>query len=246
MERSAYQKMAEVETRHWWFSARRDIISTFLRNYFPKGKLNILDAGSGTGENLKMLSDFGKVSALEMDTDAAAYSRSVCPEADVKVGKLPADRSFFLDRDFDLVTMFDVLEHIEDDLAALISVKGLLKPGGILFITVPAFQWLFGPHDTELHHFRRYSLGELRDKVVKVGFKVERITYFNSLLFPAVVASRLADLVLNRRRAYGMNIPGQALNTMLYRIFRFERFILRGFSLPFGSSLLAIMRREKE
>ncbi len=243
MEKAAYTEMAEVENLHWWFSARREIITSCLRRYCSGEGLSILDAGSGTGGNLNLLAGFGRVSALEMDADAAAYSRTVCPAAKVSVGKLPVPAGALEGEPFDLVTMFDVLEHVEDDQAAVISAAAVLKPGGLLFVTVPAFQWLFGPHDAELHHFRRYTAGRLRTLAEKAGLKVEASSYFNFLLFPAVVASRAADLLLRRSKAYGMKLPAPALNGLLRGLFASERFLMKLLPLPFGSSVMMIARK---
>lgn len=245
MEKSAYKEMAEVENSHWWFLARRDIISRSLRSYFPAGGAEVLDAGCGTGGNLRLLSGFGRVRGLEMSPEAAEYSRGVLPGTEISTGALPENAREMAGHSFDLVVMLDVLEHINDDQAALLAVKDLLKPGGVLLVTVPAFQWLYGPHDEELHHHRRYSKATLKALASATGLKVERLTFFNFFLFPWVVLSRLGDLFMGRKKAYGMKIPFLFFNRVLYRIFSSESKLLGHMDLPFGSSLLGVFRKER-
>lgn len=244
MERSAYTEMAEIEDRHWWFSARREFIASLIRRFLSEKDADILDAGSGTGGNIGMLSSYGKVRALEMDAEAAAYSASRFPDAEVAVGSLPLSPSVFPGLSFGLITMLDVLEHVQDDAGAVASAAARLKPGGILLATVPAFQWLYGPHDRELHHFRRYEAAGLRGLSEAAGLRTEKISYFCSLLFPAVVVSRAADLLLKRNKAYGMKVPPAPMNAFLRGIFRAETRLLGGFTLPFGSSLVLVARKQ--
>jgi 2-polyprenyl-3-methyl-5-hydroxy-6-metoxy-1,4-benzoquinol methylase len=245
MERGAYKELAEVENLHWWFSARRSIVSALLSGYYAGGGAEILDVGSGTGGNLVMLSAFGKVSALEMDAEAAAYSRGVFPAAAVRVGALPESAADYAEGSFDLVTMLDVLEHIGPDQAAVRSAEKLLKPGGLLFITVPAFQCLFGPHDQEMHHFRRYSRAELAALAAASGLKLERLAFFSCFLFPLLAVSRALDILLKRKKAAGMRLPAHPINRFFYRVFLLERPLLKFMSMPFGSSLLLVLRKAR-
>lgn len=244
MERSAYTEMAEIEDRHWWFSARREIIASLLERFLGGKNEDILDAGSGTGGNIGTLSAFGKVRALEMDPEAAAYSASRFPGAEVAVGSLPLPASAFPGRTFGLIAMLDVLEHVKNDAEAVASAAARLKPGGLLLATVPAFQRLYGPHDRELHHFRRYDAARLREISEAAGLRTEMLSYFCSLLFPGVVLSRIADLLFRRKKAYGMKVPPAAMNDLLYRVFRSEKKLLRRFTLPFGSSLVLVARKQ--
>ena len=169
MNPAAYIEMAETESRHWWFLGRRAILSRVIANLALPQNSKILEVGCGTGGNLKMLAKFGEVSALEMDATAREIAAKKTNNLyDIRAGFCPDDIPFN-DQQFDLICMFDVLEHIEKDDETLTSLKKLLNKNGRILITVPAYQWLYGPHDEFLHHKRRYSAGELREKFSIAG-----------------------------------------------------------------------------
>ena len=149
MRPDMYQAMAKAEDTHWWFKGRRAIITDILKKMHLPKDAAILDAGSGTGGNLVMLSAFGKVYGMEMDEEARrlASKRGIVT---VEEGELP-EKIPFGDQRFDLVAMCDVLEHIEQDFSALTAIHARLKPSGKLLLTVPAFELLWGMHDT-MHH----------------------------------------------------------------------------------------------
>lgn len=241
MQPSAYQEMAESEGRHWWFTGRRAILSTLLARLALPREARILELGCGTGGNLAMLSAFGRVSALETDPAARALAAQKCAgRCEVRAGSCPGDIPFAA-RSFDLVCLFDVLEHIEEDVATLRSVAALLAPGGRAVVTVPAYRWLWSAHDELLQHKRRYSAGALRQAAGAAGLRVEQLSYFNTLLFPLAAAARLKDRLFNHRRATGSATPPAPINALLHRVFSSERFLVGRLPLPFGVSLLAVL-----
>ncbi|MCC8392680.1 class I SAM-dependent methyltransferase [Paraburkholderia sp. MMS20-SJTR3] len=243
MSPDAYLEMAETEAAHWWFRARRDVLRTLLDRLTLPRDARVLEVGSGTGGNLEMLAGFGTVSGLEMDATARALSaRKTGGQFDIRAGHCPDDVPFQRER-FDLICFFDCLEHIADDSASLARMQTLLTPGGRIVVTVPAGQKLWSAHDVFLHHFRRYSRASLQQCAAAAGYEVERISYFNTLLYPLAVAARWADRVLRRRRSSGDAIPPAPLNAALYRIFRAERHWLARAPLPYGVSLFAILRK---
>lgn len=244
MNPNAYLEMAETESRHWWFSGRRSIISCVIASMQLGAEAKILEIGSGTGGNLEMLSTFGTVSALEMDKTA----RSIAMEKtggrfNIYSGSCPSDIPF-TDEKFDLICLFDVLEHINEDVETLVAIKGLLSDSGKVIITVPAYRWLWGPHDEFLHHVRRYTRAELREKTIASGFSYMKLTYFNTLLFPLAAAMRLKDKLLSNKSASGTNIPFAPLNRILASIFSLERFLIGNLNFPFGVSLLCILQAD--
>lgn len=242
MSPDAYLEMARTETNHWWFKGRRAVLASLIADMALPGGARILEIGAGTGGNLSMLSAFGGISALEMDATARSIAmQKTGGRFDIRAGCCPGDIPFATAA-FDLVCLFDVLEHIEDDVAALVAVRTLLAAGGRALLTVPAYSWLWSAHDRHLHHKRRYAMAELRKKAVASGLFIEKISHFNTLLFPLVALGRLKDRLLDRSAATGTAIPPAPVNAFLSTLFAAERFLLRRGDLPFGASLLAVCR----
>jgi len=234
--------MAETETVHWWFVARRAILERQIVHLLPRNcEPSILEVGCGTGGNLEMLGRHGRVSAIEKDDvgRAIAIGRGTC--ADIRTGACP-DEIPFTGQSFDLICMFDVLEHIERDVETLSSLRPLLGTQGRMLITVPAYQWLWSSHDDFLHHKRRYSARTLRECIGQAGLVEERLTYFNTLLFPAIAAVRLKERLAPMENSSTADVPSPRLNAVLQGIFSREASILDRFNLPFGVSLLAVLR----
>ena len=242
MRAELYQQMREVEDRHWWFRGRRQIVSALLQRMTLGADTRILDLGCGTGGNLQMLAGFGEVTGVEMDAQAMelANERSIAP---VVSGSLPDDIPFE-PGSFHCITMLDVLEHVEQDVAGLASVHRLLIPGGHVLLTVPAFRFLWGPHDEEHHHHRRYRSGELRSGLKSAGFEVSHMSYFNTWLFPPIALVRLIHKWIPAGET-GMetSLPPAWLNRLLLGLFASERLLVTRGRLPFGVSLLAVARK---
>ena len=241
MQPSAYLDMAAVEETHWWFEGRRRVLAACIMQLGLGAEAKILELGSGTGGNLPLLSRFGRVVSVEMDETARKIAAVRHRGADIRGGALPYELPLAEEK-FDLVCMFDVLEHIEDDAAALLAARTHMAPGGALLITVPAYKALFGPHDEELHHKRRYERRELREKLVNAGFRLEKLSFINAALLPVAWILRQLDKILRRPHSSGTAMPPAPLNALFTAIFGAEARILHRASLPFGLSLLALAR----
>lgn len=236
--------MAELQATHWWYEGRRSILrGIFSALKLPKG-IKILEAGCGPGANLKMLSQFGEVSALEPEEFSIKYASEI---SGVKVlkGFLPEDIPF--SDDFDVVCAFDVLEHVDDDGAALRALFDKTKFGGYGVFTVPAYDFLWSKHDEINHHFRRYNKQSFEKLLISAGYEVRLISYYNFWLFPVAAIVRFAQKIFKKKdEGHDIKMPKSTLvNKLLCTIFSSEQYLLRCGSLPFGLSLIAVCQKPK-
>jgi SAM-dependent methyltransferase len=238
MERIVYDRMAELDQRHWWYRARREVLAALIRRRaLPPSGGRILEVGCGTGHNLAMLARFGAVEAIELDPAARAVAEQRLRRP---VGSAPLPQLEGVPaRAFDLIGSFDVIEHIDDDAAALASIAGRLKPGGRFVMTVPAHGWMWSAHDEVNHHKRRYSKAGLRRLVEGSPLKLEALGYFNSLLFPLAVGARVAGKVTGKQDSDD-KLPPEPLNRALERVFAQEARLIGRVPLPPGLSLFAV------
>lgn len=238
MDRSIYDHMAAHDQTHWWYTARRRVLAAFItREIMLPPNARILEIGCGTGHNVPMLRGFGTVDAVELD-DAARAVASQRLGIDVVGASLPGLEGI-AERNYDLVAILDVIEHVADDSAGLAAIARRLKPGGKVLITVPAHQWMWSAHDTLNHHHRRYSKKSLGALVAGAGLTLERMSYFNSLLFPLAVAARLASKASGREGG-GDAVPVAPVNRLFDRLFGAEAYLVGRIPLPPGLSLVAV------
>jgi SAM-dependent methyltransferase len=246
MRREFYAEYFQIEDRHWWFLGRREIFIRLLDRYLcptPEDHTRrILDVGCGTGTMLRHLSRYGRVEGIDADPEAVRFSRERGVEHARHVDSLPLP---FQDGTFALVTALDVLEHIDDDAAMLAEIHRVLAPAGKLLVSVPAYRFLWGPQDVISEHKRRYVRRELKARLVGAGFEIERLSYFNTLLFPPIAAIRVLRLnrIRGRERSdFELTKPGW-LNAVLARLFALEAPLLERLDLPFGVSILGFASR---
>lgn len=249
MDTYLYHQFAAIERDHWWFRARREIVASVLRAALaPSRSRRILDIGCGTGGMLEMLTEFGNVCGADMSPLALAYCRARLGErVELRSGGLPDDLPAAVE--CDVVTAFDVIEHLDDDVAALKRIYQILPPGGLLVCTVPAFQFLWGPHDDLNQHRRRYTSQSLERSLKAAGFQIDRLTYFNTLLFPIVAGVRLIGRAFGGARRPPRSdffMPPGWMNRILTLFFASEARILKLTPLPVGVSLMAICYKPSE
>lgn len=239
MERSVYDNMAKLDEQHWWYVARRDILDRLIRRRIAlPANARILEIGCGTGHNLPMLRQFGEVDAIEIDGAARAMASRRLGKP-VMASPLPA-LTGVEDGAYDLVAILDVLEHIEEDRAALTGIAAKLKPGGRILITVPAHPWMWSAHDVVNHHKRRYTRGSLRAVIAAAGLRLDMLRWFNSLLFPVAAGVRLAGRLFGREGGDD-TLPPRPVNFLFGKIFALERHAIGRLPMTPGVSLAAIV-----
>ena len=238
MERAVYDRMAEIDEVHWWFTARRKIIDKVIRTQVaPPANAHILEVGCGTGSNLALLQRFGKLDAIEPDDTARAFSEKRGGIA-IQGGLLP-DGVKLDDGAYDLIAMLDVLEHIPDDRIALEALRPKLRESGKLLLTVPAMPWLWSAHDEAHHHKRRYTGKALADVVTGTGYRITYQSYFNTLLFPLVALARGVGKLTGKEGGDDA-LPPAPVNGILGALFSAEAAWLGRHSFPVGVSLILV------
>ncbi len=229
----------EEDRFHWWFRGRLAVLLAALGRALPTRPVRLLELGCGSGNVLAALRRFGEAVGMEVHPDLAAAARA--EGLDVRPGRLPGD--LVVPPGWaDVVLLLDVIEHLDDDAAALETARRALVEGGMLVVTVPAYPWLWSAHDVALGHRRRYTARGLRRAVERSGFRILRVSYFNTLLFPVVVAAR-AWKRLTGDTTHDLHRPPPPVNRCLERLFALERHLVPRLALPFGGSLLLLARR---
>lgn len=239
MNPDEYTRMFELEDRYWWFVGRRRIALRLFDRFRRSGE-SLLDVGCGTGVVLKELESRGKPTGLDMSPLALGFCRKRGLKRLVRgdATRMPLQR----DQCSGIIAL-DVFEHVEDDQSAFAEALRALEPGGILVLSVPAFQFLWGPHDVALMHFRRYTRGELQRKLEQAGFRVERLSYSVFFLFPVVVIVRFFEKrKKGPAKASLVRLPNWA-NSLLIGIQSLEASLISAVNLPWGSSLIAVVRK---
>jgi len=237
-----YRIFFEIQKKHWWFVTRKNVVLDVIKRYLAKNEqIKILDIGCGSGLMLTSLDKMGETYGMDMSDEAIRFSKEIF-NGRVEKGALPDQLPYEKDF-FDLITALDVIEHIDNDTDSISAIRSLLAPGGKAVFTVPAYMFLWSPHDEINEHKRRYTLPELKKKLVDAGFTVEKISYYNTFLFPVVFIVRMLNNGLKRYGASDMDMPSTPLNYVLKKIFGIEKYLLRYFNLPFGISVLAVVRK---
>ena len=247
MNSQEYAKLDSIEKQHWFYHGKRDIIRFWLNKYCRLQHDDLyIDAGCGTGIMLLEMSEFCRVQGLDNYDDSLALALPRVVPVGGKVTKTGLNKVALPDRCATVLTLLDVLEHLDDDAGALDEMIRLVRPGGLLLITVPALRWLWSDWDIALHHRRRYHLPQFRTLVNRPGVEVLRCCYINAFALLPIFAARLWRRIFPPPPGVARaedRVPPDPINRLLYLLFvRPARW--SWFRPPFGVSLLAVLRRE--
>ena len=237
MEKDFEKKHHFFEENYWWFRARRDMILDLIEKR-PKNS-EILDLGCATGATMEFLQKNGFTNVAGIDNSPEAIE--ICKNKGLNA--ILADASEFNSKQngFDVIIMADVLEHIKDDEGVLRGCKNLLKAGGIIIVTVPAFAWLWGKNDEENLHYKRYTRLGLSDLLKKIGLNPIKISYWNFILFlPIAMMIFLSNISKSNPRFFSNSF----LNNFLTGLMKIENRFFRMFNLPVGISVIAVATKD--
>jgi SAM-dependent methyltransferase len=236
-----YARMYDAEERQWWYAGMRAITLGLLRRALPRDRpLRLLDAGCGTGNNLKHFAALGRAIGVDLSPEALRF----CRERGVTAARASVLALPFVDGAFDCVTSFDVLYHrwVEDDTAAVRELARVLAPGGVLLVRVPALKMLWGAHDEAVLSRHRYTRGEVEALLTRAGLTVERSSYANSFLFPVIATRRTLDRITGRHGSDVGFLPAP-LEKAFGALMQLEARIIPRLALPIGASVFALARK---
>ena len=242
MEATVYAQEAVVEATHWWFVGRRELFAAEIARAGILNDARVLDIGTSTGTNLRMLRELGyrHVMGLDSSQDAIRFceEKGLGPVQRGDVCAMP-----FEDESFDLVLATDIVEHVDDDIRAVQEIARVLAPGGTVLITVPAFESLWGLQDKVAQHKRRYTQKVLAKTIAGATLQMTRCYYFNYLLFAPIWLARRLISLLNIRLESEAQVNTGVLNRILSLVFKLDIRTASKIHPPFGVSILAIAKK---
>ncbi len=251
MENQAYDELARVEDTHWYHESRRRLLEYYLdsvKDALPSCA-QILDVGCGTGGMLNVLEKYGDITGLEISEYALSLLLKKHPSAKIKIGSANDLDNIFKGQAFDLATFFNVLYHkwIADDVQVLKKAADIVKPGGFIVLNEPAYGFLYRDNDKICFGARRYTKTGIRDILTKAGFRIVKITYFNSLSFlplVAITALQRSGLIRFKSASNELRRPHRVVNELLKFIMSCELAIIKIFgSMPFGVSVFVLAEK---
>lgn len=240
MRTDLYEDMYKTEETHWWHRAKRTVVCNILNTLGSKKELKILDVGCGTGKNLESFSVFGEVWGVDSADEAIYFCKQRLQENVIKasIDKIPLP-----DEGWDVITLLDVLEHVDQE-TALPELKRLLRPKGNIIITVPAFPSLWSQWDVILHHKKRYTFFSLTQALIQHGYTVDMIRYMHSYLFiPAYLMRKFKNQHPNGEYRSDFEHSNALINAIFSFLFKTELYLSRFFTIPFGTSIICLAHK---
>lgn len=239
MQTEEYARMRSLEDHYWWFVSRRRLALRLAERFAPEAE-RTLDVGCGSGAVLAELSERGSAVGLDLSPLALKFSAERGLHHLVRGD---AERLPFRSEVFDRVVSLDTVEHVLGDQRALCEIARVLRPRGVVVLNVPAFRWLWGPHDVALMHQRRYTRAGVRELLTRAGFRIELLSFSVFFLFPIVVLVRILER--RRRGPARVSLPAvpRWLNSLLVGLMALEARLLSRVPLPWGSSIVAVARK---
>jgi ubiquinone/menaquinone biosynthesis C-methylase UbiE len=238
---------ARAEARHFWFRGFRAFITPLLREAAAgRPRARLLDCGCGTGANVALLDTFGRAYGFDLTEVGLRIGRE---SGRTRLARATVTAAPFPSAAFDIVTSFDVLYSLADadEQSAIAEMYRLLKPGGFAIVNVAAMRVLRGDHSVLSREIRRYSRDDLRARLERAGFLIQRLTYTNATLFPALAIARLMQrrrgLRSEREADAEISVPPAPINALMTGVMYLEALWLRAFDAPFGSSLLCLAKK---
>lgn len=245
MDKEEYRLMYDLEETHWWYVGMRKIYFNLLNKFYKKNtNLSILDVGCGTGLLLEYFKVYGMPVGVDISCEALYFSQQRDKKRILRASVMDLP---FLDNSFDLVSASGLIYHLQvkGDILALKECYRVLKENSRIILSAPAYNFLKSRHDKACHTSRRYTKRELKAKMEKAGFKIEKITYANTVLFPLIALIRLAQKMDRRKNMASSDIaPTPAFaNGILKFILAIEAKLIKKINFPFGLSILCVARK---
>lgn len=239
MRADEIDKMHRLEENHWWFQGKKLLVTSFLERAGVQAG-NYLDIGCGTGMFLNEFARVGTGFGIDVSEQALHYCRD---KVRANLVKASGDKLPFRDGAFTFVSLLDIVEHAQDDLGVLREAFRVCRPGGTVIVTVPAFSFLWGAHDTAHHHVRRYTRSGLAGLGADSGFVLERISYTNFFIFLPVLVRRLSSRGKPASTESDLRETPAWLSRLLMTLYKIESLYLKTARLPWGVSLLMVLKK---
>ena len=242
MEKVHQEKWKDAVETHWWAVANHTIAKSFLHNYL-RGAMNIdsLDIGCSNGKITEYLLSLGSSFGIDISFDALL----MCKKKGLSTAQADAAALPFKERKFDVITLFDVAEHVEDDEMLFREINRVTRQGGRIFIMVPAHMALWGSHDAFYGHRRRYVDGQLKKLAGKTGFKIVKLTYLHPLLFPVMFLFRFWDRM--NKKGFGQRDDFRNFGWFFNKVFEknliLDGYIARYLDYPFGTTIFSVWKK---